>query len=93
MSVLADLEIYRTVLEHMQTGIYTVDCDQKIQFWNDGAENITGHLRQDVVGHFLPGFISYAEGRREKRSLRPGRRLGERTAGWQAGDGGSYVAA
>ena len=52
MSVFADLEIYRTVLEHMQTGIYMVDCEQKIQFWNDGAENITGHLRQDVVGHF-----------------------------------------
>jgi len=57
MSVFADLEIYRTVLEHMQTGIYMVDCDQKIQFWNDGAEIITGHLRQDVVGHFCRDFF------------------------------------
>jgi diguanylate cyclase (GGDEF)-like protein/PAS domain S-box-containing protein len=57
MSVFADLEIYRTVLEHMQTGIYMVDRDQKIQFWNDGAENITGHLRQDVVGHFCRDFF------------------------------------
>jgi hypothetical protein len=30
MSVFADLDIYRTVLEHMQTGIYMVDCGQKI---------------------------------------------------------------
>jgi diguanylate cyclase (GGDEF)-like protein/PAS domain S-box-containing protein len=57
MSVFADLEIYRTVLEHMQTGIYIVDCEQKIQFWNDGAEIITGHLRQDVVGHFCRDFF------------------------------------
>ncbi len=26
--------------------------DQKILFWNDGAERITGHLRQDVLGRF-----------------------------------------
>jgi len=57
MSVFADVEIYRTVLEQMQTGIYMVDCDQKIQFWNDGAEIITGHLRQDVVGHFCRDFF------------------------------------
>jgi PAS domain S-box-containing protein len=57
MSVFADLEIYRTVLENMQTGIYMVDCEQKLQFWNDGAESITGHLRQDVVGHFCRDFF------------------------------------
>jgi PAS domain S-box-containing protein len=67
MSVFADLEIYRTVLEHMQTGIYMVDCEQKIQFWNDGAEIITGHVRQDVVGHFF-GIFS----RRKKRAARTG---------------------
>jgi diguanylate cyclase (GGDEF)-like protein/PAS domain S-box-containing protein len=57
MSAFADPEIYRTVLEQMQTGIYMVDCEQKIQFWNDGAETITGHLRQDVVGHFCRDFF------------------------------------
>src|SRR5271170_5126202 len=93
MSVFADPEIYRTVLEHMQTGTYMVDCEQKLQFWNDGAENITGHLRQDVVGHFLPGFFSTAKGSREKRSLRVGGRAGERAARRQAGDGGSNAAA
>jgi PAS domain S-box-containing protein/diguanylate cyclase (GGDEF)-like protein len=57
MSVFADLEIYRTVLENMQTGVYMVDCEQKIQFWSVGAEVITGHLRQDVVGHFCRDFF------------------------------------
>ena len=45
-------EIYRRILESLQTGIYLVDNDQKILFWNDGAERITGHLRQDVLGRF-----------------------------------------
>lgn len=44
--------IYRKVLESLQTGIYLVDREQRILFWNDGAERITGHLRQDVLGRF-----------------------------------------
>jgi PAS domain S-box-containing protein/diguanylate cyclase (GGDEF)-like protein len=45
-------EIFRTILESLQTGIYLVDHHQKILFWNDGAERITGYLRQDVLGRF-----------------------------------------
>jgi PAS domain S-box-containing protein len=65
--VFADLEIYRTVLESMQTRVYLVDCDQTIQFWNDGAEIITGHLRQNVVGHFCRDFF-----RRKRKRARTG---------------------
>jgi PAS domain S-box-containing protein len=93
MSVFADLEIYRTVVEHMQTGIYMVDCEQKIQFWNDGAENITGHLRQHVLGHFCRDFFPAARGSGQKRGLRAGWRAGERVEGRKAGDSGSDAAA
>jgi diguanylate cyclase (GGDEF)-like protein/PAS domain S-box-containing protein len=57
MSVFADPEIYRIVLESMRTGLYMVDRDQRIQFWNEGAEKITGYFRQDVVGHFCRDFF------------------------------------
>jgi diguanylate cyclase (GGDEF)-like protein/PAS domain S-box-containing protein len=57
MSVFADPDIYRIVLESMQTGLYMVDRDQRIQFWNEGAEVITGYFRQDVVGHFCRDFF------------------------------------
>jgi chemotaxis protein MotA len=57
MPVFADPEIYRIVLERMQTGLYMVDCDQRIRFWNEGAEKITGYFRQDVVGHFCRDFF------------------------------------
>lgn len=52
MHALSDPEIFRTILENIQTGIYVVDRDQKIVFWNAGVERITGFLRQDVVGRF-----------------------------------------
>ncbi len=53
MPELSDPEIFRTVLENLQTGVYIVDRNRRIRFWNEGAEQITGYLRQDVVGRFL----------------------------------------
>jgi diguanylate cyclase (GGDEF)-like protein/PAS domain S-box-containing protein len=53
MSELDDPEIYQTVLDNLQTGVYIVDRNRRIRFWNEGAEQITGYLRQDVVGRFL----------------------------------------
>jgi diguanylate cyclase (GGDEF)-like protein/PAS domain S-box-containing protein len=52
MSTLSDPDVFRNILENLQTGVYVVDRDQKILFWNAGAERITGFLRQDVVGRF-----------------------------------------
>lgn len=53
MPELHDPEIYRSVLEHLETGVYIVDRNRRVRFWNEGAEQITGFLRQDVVGRFL----------------------------------------
>jgi len=52
MSKLDDPNIYRAVLESLPTGVYVVDEDRRIVFWNDGAERISGFLRQEVVGRF-----------------------------------------
>jgi PAS domain S-box-containing protein/diguanylate cyclase (GGDEF)-like protein len=51
MSAFEDPEIYRNVLESLTTGVYMVDLERRIVFWNEGAEKITGFLRQEVVGH------------------------------------------
>jgi diguanylate cyclase (GGDEF)-like protein/PAS domain S-box-containing protein len=53
MPELSDPEIYRAVLENLETGVYIVDRNRRVRFWNEGAEQITGFLRQDVVGRFL----------------------------------------
>jgi len=50
MSELQDPEIFRTVLDILQTGVCVVDRTGKILFWNQGAERVTGHKRHEVVG-------------------------------------------
>ena len=52
MPDLEELEIFRTVLDGLQTGVYLVDRDRKIRFWNGSAEAITGYHLHDVLGHF-----------------------------------------
>jgi PAS domain S-box-containing protein len=46
-------EIYKTVLAELPMGVYLVDRDQRIAFWNRGAEEITGYLSQQTLGHHM----------------------------------------
>ena len=62
MSELDDPEIFQSVLESMQTGVYLVDRNRRIRFWNEGAERITGYIRQDIVGRFLRDHFLAASG-------------------------------
>jgi diguanylate cyclase (GGDEF)-like protein/PAS domain S-box-containing protein len=50
MSELQDPEIFRNVLDSLQTGVSIVDRKGKILFWNQGAERLTAHRRHEVVG-------------------------------------------
>ena len=43
-------ETYRTALESLPTGAYLVDRERRILLWSAGAEDITGYLRQEVIG-------------------------------------------
>src|ERR1700722_5122585 len=53
MQELDNPKIYQAILQSLPTGVYLVDRNRKIIFWNDGAEKLTGYLRQDVVGRLL----------------------------------------
>jgi diguanylate cyclase (GGDEF)-like protein/PAS domain S-box-containing protein len=44
-------EVYRTILEQMEDGVYFVDRDRRITYWNAGAERITGYSADDVLLH------------------------------------------
>jgi PAS domain S-box-containing protein len=46
----ADFDFFRSILEDLHLAVYVVDRGGKIVFWNDGAQRITGYLRQDVIG-------------------------------------------
>lgn len=42
---------YRAILDQMSEGVYFVDLDRQITYWNPGAERITGYSADDVRGH------------------------------------------
>jgi PAS domain S-box-containing protein len=47
-----------TLLQTIPTGLFLVDCDKTILYWNDEAERITGFSAEDAVGRccsFLDG--------------------------------------
>jgi len=46
-----DPRIYRDILDGLQIGVSVLDLHNKIVFWSDGAEQITGYARIDVLGH------------------------------------------
>lgn len=63
MPVAVDTDMFRTVLEGLRTAVYVLDLDGRTLFWNDGAERITGHLRQDVIGRVCgENFLGETEG-------------------------------
>lgn len=51
MSAFHDSEIGRSILESLPVGICVVDMEKKIVLWSNGAEQMTGHLRYEVIGH------------------------------------------
>jgi PAS domain S-box-containing protein len=56
-NLLDDPKLFRPVLEDLPIGIYIVDRERKIRFWNHGAEHITGYLAHEVVGHVLEAVV------------------------------------
>ena len=47
-------ELYLSILNHIQDGVYYVDIHRKIEFWNKGAEQITGYKAEEIVGRDCP---------------------------------------
>jgi len=45
------------LLDHLNDGVYFVDRDRKITFWNRGAQSITGWAPRDVIGRACPEAV------------------------------------
>ena len=43
-------EVFQAIVDRLETGVYAVDLEQKISYWNYGAGKITGFLSQNVLG-------------------------------------------
>lgn len=48
--VFREPEVLRGALEVVPVGLYVVDRERKIVLWSEGAEQVTGYLRQEVIG-------------------------------------------
>jgi PAS domain-containing protein len=51
MPAFQDPDVYRDILDELQIGVSVLDLQKKIVLWSDGAEQITGYSRIDVLGH------------------------------------------
>lgn len=47
----ASNDLHKTIVENLADGVYLVEPDRTITYWNRGAERISGHLSESVVGH------------------------------------------
>ena len=56
-NLLENPKLLRHVLEDLPVGIYILDRERRIRFWNHGAEHLTGRLAQEVVGHVLEEVV------------------------------------
>ena len=41
---------YKNILDNLSDGIYFVDRERKITYWNHGAEKLTGYKASEVIG-------------------------------------------
>ena len=62
-NLLDNPKLFRHVLEDLPVGIYIVDRERRIRFWNHGAEHLTGYLAHDVVGHVMEDVVQACDRR------------------------------
>jgi PAS domain S-box-containing protein len=56
-NLLDNPKLFRHLVEDLPMGIYIVDPQRRIRFWNHGAEHITGHLAHEVIGLVLDDVV------------------------------------
>lgn len=45
-----EADLYKRLIDNLYDGVYFVDTERRITYWNRGAERITGYLSEAVVG-------------------------------------------
>ena len=47
-------ELYLSIINNLQDGVYFVDANRCIKFWNKAAEEITGYTAEEIIGKKCP---------------------------------------
>lgn len=59
-------QTFENLMDHLQEGVYFVDSTRTIQYWNRGAEKLTGYRRDDVLGRCCAmNILSHVNGEGE----------------------------
>ena len=54
--------IYKDMLDNLYEGVYFVDTERKILYWNKGAERISGYSSDEVVGmHCFDNLLNHVD--------------------------------
>jgi len=65
VSELQNPEIYRTVLDSLETGVCVVDLEGRITFWNQGASHVSGYMHHEVIGRPCQDFMASQHGNQD----------------------------
>ena len=53
---------YKELLDNLYDGVYFVDNERKITYWNNGAERLTGYAATEAVGrHCFENFLVHVD--------------------------------
>jgi diguanylate cyclase (GGDEF)-like protein/PAS domain S-box-containing protein len=63
LAALHDAELYKNLLDQVGDGVYVVDRERRILYWNAGAERITGYREHEVVSRTChSGLLMHCDG-------------------------------
>jgi diguanylate cyclase (GGDEF)-like protein/PAS domain S-box-containing protein len=54
-------EFYSNILDNISSGVYFVDRDRVITYWNKGAERLSGFTALEVVGSKCSSFLNHID--------------------------------
>ena len=58
---MTDKNFYLKILDHISSGVYFVDQDRTITYWNKGAETLSGYSAEEVVGKKCSEFLNHVD--------------------------------
>lgn len=57
-----DFSGHEALITHLYEGVYVVDRDRKIIYWNEGSERITGYKKEEVVNrHCFDNILQHVD--------------------------------
>ena len=54
-------EFYSKILDNISSGVYFVDKERTITYWNKGAERLSGFKADDVIGTKCSSFLNHTD--------------------------------